>query len=83
MKQLLFTFFAVVLCYSLFFDQKQTPAEAAADEFKYKLEDASPIFYMQDISSPTLKYSSLNANLLLTWNPSFENPMMIAPLALK
>ena len=82
MKQLLFTFFAVVLCYSLFFDQKQKRAEAVADEFK-KIEDASPIFYMQDISSPTLKYSSLNANLLLTWNPSFENPMIIAPIALK
>ena len=79
MKQLIFTFFAVVLCYSLFFDKKQTPVEAPVDEIKYMIEDASPIFYLHPDVSNTLMYNDLNPNFFLTWNPAYQNALIKAP----
>ena len=81
MKQLIFTFFAVVLCYSLFFDKKQTPAEPAGDEHKYMIEDASPLFYLQQDAPNTLMYNGLNSNLFLTRNPVFDNGLTRTPFA--
>ncbi|MDR0395601.1 MAG: hypothetical protein LBH77_10630 [Tannerella sp.] len=39
MKQLVFTFFAIVLCYSLFFDKE--PDVPAVDKLNYIYDDAS------------------------------------------
>lgn len=44
MKQLLFTFFAIVFCYSLFFDNEPKPS--VVDELNYIYEDASPNIYV-------------------------------------
>jgi hypothetical protein len=43
MKHLILTFFAVILCYSLFFDNKS--ATTAADEINYVHENVSPPIY--------------------------------------
>ena len=43
MKQLLLTFFAIILCYSLFFDSETAPS--SADELNYIYEKASPGIY--------------------------------------
>jgi hypothetical protein len=43
MKQLLLTFFAFILCYSLFFDSET--ASSSADELNYIYEKASPGIY--------------------------------------
>jgi hypothetical protein len=49
MKQLVFTFFAIVLCYSLFFDKE--PDVPAVDKLNYIYDDASLDIY---ISTDTL-----------------------------
>lgn len=48
MKQLIFTFFAVILCYSLFFDKEKKPA--AIDELDYIREEknSTDVFYSPD-----------------------------------
>ncbi|MDR1116348.1 MAG: hypothetical protein LBL33_09465 [Tannerella sp.] len=51
MKQLLFTFFAVVLCYSLFFDNEDKPA--TVDGLNYIYEETSPDVYpVKDTLNP-------------------------------
>ena len=44
MKPLLFTFFAIILCYSLFFDNE--PALPAVDELNYVYENTFPGMYL-------------------------------------
>jgi hypothetical protein len=57
MKQLLFTFFAIVLCYSLFFDNESRLS--VIDEQNYIYEDASPDIYKDTLnfSTPYLVYN--------------------------
>jgi hypothetical protein len=57
MKPLLFTFFAIVLCYSLFFDSEA--GLPAVDELNYIHESASPAVYMakDTLGSYTYTYS--------------------------
>ncbi len=56
MKQLIFTFFAVILCYSLFFDEKDT--KPTVDEINYIYEDAS-VPALNFIAPDTLNYFCL------------------------
>ncbi len=66
MKQLILTFFAVILCYSLFFDNngKEKPA---VDEINYIYEDAFiPNLYFR--APDTLNYFALYDNCPIGWN---------------
>jgi hypothetical protein len=66
MKQLIVTFFAVVLCYSLFFDNETE--KPAVDEINYIYEDTLiPYLYLQ--APDTLNYFTLY-NHSIGWNPS-------------
>ncbi len=70
MKQLLFTFFAIVLCYSLFFDNE--PSLSVVDELNYIYEDVSPdTSYMakDTLGSYIYTYSVIN-NKTDRWSPN-------------
>ncbi|MDR1096755.1 MAG: hypothetical protein LBL57_01335 [Tannerella sp.] len=63
MKPLLFTFFAIVLCYSLFFDNE--PKLSVVNGLNSVYENASPNSYMaRDTSgSYTYTYSIFNSKI--------------------
>ncbi|MDR0575936.1 MAG: hypothetical protein LBG96_18250 [Tannerella sp.] len=64
MKQLILTFFAVILCYSLFFDNETE--KSVSDEINYIYEDTlSPDPYLQ--APDTLNYFTLY-NCSTGWN---------------
>jgi hypothetical protein len=70
MKQLLFTFFAVILCYSLFFDKESDAAPV--DEMNYIYEETVPDLYfaMDTLSS---HINILVHNEINVWNPLFSD----------
>lgn len=78
MKQLLFTFFAIVLCYSLFFDNE--PSLSVVDELNYIYEDASPDVYMakDTLGSYIYTYSVIN-NKTDRWSPNAADEEMKIP----
>ena len=57
MKQLILTFFAVILCYSLFFDKEKKAH--AIDEINYIREDAALVPNLKTVPD-TLYYFSFN-----------------------
>ena len=57
MKQLILTFFAVILCYSLFFDSEQKAT--AVDEINYIYEGASIPIVNNIIVPDTFNYIAL------------------------
>ena len=64
MKQLILTFFLVILCYSLFFDKKtENPTK---DEINFTQEDAI-IPYLPYMASDTVNLITLNNNPMV-WN---------------
>jgi hypothetical protein len=71
MKQLLFTFFAIVLCYSLFFDDENRLS--AVDERNYIYEKTSPEMYLAKDTLGPYVYSIVNYETNL-WNPYFYFP---------
>lgn len=65
MKQLILTFFAVILCYSLFFDQEAK--KPAVDEINYIEDTLMPDLNL--IAPDTLTHYTLyDANMI--WNPT-------------
>ncbi|MDR2775897.1 MAG: hypothetical protein LBC19_14410 [Tannerella sp.] len=77
MKQLLFTFFAVILCYSLFFDKGSDVAPV--DEINYIYEEAVPDLYfaMDTLNSHV---NILVHNKIEMWNPLFSGKKIPTPL---
>jgi hypothetical protein len=80
MKPLLFTFFAIVLCYSLFFDDGRKPS--AVDGRNYIHEKSSPDMYLPakdtlDSYVYGLVYCEMNL-----WNPYFPDKEMKMPFKL-
>jgi hypothetical protein len=68
MKHLLFTFFAIVLCYSLFFDNES--GLSIIDEQNYIYEDASPNRYKDTLNFSTQYLVYDDTGL---WNPCFSD----------
>jgi hypothetical protein len=64
MKQLLITFFAIILCYSLFFDRESDAVPV--DEMNCIYEGAAPDLYF---SLDTLNFHTYNE----MWNPYFSD----------
>ena len=64
MKQLILTFFLVILCYSLFFDKKTE--SQTKDEINFIQEDAI-IHYLPYLALDTVDYFTLNNNTMV-WN---------------
>jgi hypothetical protein len=58
MKQLIFTFFAIVLCYSLFFDKE--PSVPVVEKMNYIHDDASPDIYVSIDTLNTYTYSIIH-----------------------
>ena len=80
MKQLLFTFFAFLLCYSLFFDKE--PRSSVVDELNYINEDAFPAVYMAEdtLGSYTYMYNySIVNNQVNIWKPLTVDKVMKIP----
>lgn len=65
MKQLILTFFAVILCYSLFFDKKEK--KPTVDEINYIYEDAS-VPALNFIAPDTLNYYTLYDANMIYWD---------------
>ena len=63
MKQLILTFFLVILCYSLFFDKKT--ANRAKDEINFIQEDAI-IPNLPYLALDTVNYFTLNNTIVWT-----------------
>lgn len=80
MKQLLFTFFAFLLCYSLFFDKE--PKSSVVDELNYINEDAFPAIYMAEDTlasyTYTYNYSIVNSQVNI-WEPFTVDKDMKVP----
>lgn len=72
MKQLILTFFAVILCYSLFFDTKKTK-EPEVDKINYIHEDA--LMPELDLITPdTLTHYTLyNADMIRCFSAPEED----------
>jgi len=73
MKQLILTFFAAILCYSLFFDKEEKPA--AVDEINYIHEDA-PSFMntMRDALAFHVGFFDYSQrNFRNIYDPEFQN----------
>ena len=67
MKQLILTFFAVILCYSLFFDKK--PKTHAVDEIDYIHQDAALVPNLK-IVNDTVNYFALYFDSECVYFPS-------------
>ena len=65
MKQLILTFFAVILCYSLFFDKE--PKTHAIDEINYIHQDAASIPNL-NTAPDSLNYFALYNIEVVGWN---------------
>jgi hypothetical protein len=77
MKPLLFTFFAVILCYSLFFDKESDAAPV--EEMNYIHEEAVPDLYfaMDTLNSHT---NILVHHKIEMWVPLFSGKKIPSPL---
>ena len=69
MKQLILTFFAIILCYSLFFDKEKKTN--AIDEINYIHQDAASVPNPKAVAD-TLNYFALYNNETVGWN--FQMP---------
>ncbi|MDR1380554.1 MAG: hypothetical protein LBJ47_03640, partial [Tannerella sp.] len=75
MKQLIFTFFAIILCYSLFFDNDSRPL--VVDEQNYIYEDATPDMYRMKDTLNAHTYCCLAYDNAAPWNPCFPDELHI------
>ncbi|MDR2680933.1 MAG: hypothetical protein LBC47_09015, partial [Tannerella sp.] len=66
MKQLLFTFFSIVLCYSLFFDNESK--SSAVEELNYIYEKTSPGMYLAKDTLCPYAYNIIDYKTTI-WNP--------------
>ena len=66
MKQLIMTFFLILLCYSLFFNKKTE--NLINDEINFKQKDVyTPL--LPDVNSDTVNYMNFNSSMAMfsTW----------------
>ena len=73
MKQLILTFFAVIFCYSLFFDKE--PKAHAIDKINYINEDAASVPIHELAISDTVNYLAMYNVKTIGWNfyiPQYE-----------
>jgi hypothetical protein len=79
MKPLIFTFFAIVLCYSLFFDNE--PGVLGVDELNYIYEEASPAIYMSkdtlDPCSYTYSFANRMNNMRSVYSERYEDSVQL------
>ena len=69
MKQLILTFFAVILCYSLFFDKE--PKTHAIDEINYIYQNAAAVPNLKAVPDTLYFFALYNADIV-GWN--FNTP---------